>query len=98
MMFQRSLEWRLSAHIYGQPDALGIESGRHGDGAPFVLFRRRRNHEKLAEHFAATAMDHAGSCADVFIGESSYFLLKKVDQPPFPLKGCQQRQRRRMDP
>ena len=43
-------------------------------------------------------MDHAGSRADVFIGKPGYFLLKEVDQPAFPLKSRQQRQRRRMHP
>src|SRR5262245_33068156 len=97
-MFQRALEWRLPTHIACQPDALRIESGRERDGPALGALCRRRNVEKLAERFAASGMDHSSSRADVFIGKPSYFLLKEVDQTSFPLKGCQQRQRRRMRP
>src|SRR5262245_12581953 len=97
-MFQRALERRLSTHIAGQPDALRIESRRHSDRPAFVSLCRWRNDEELVERFAASPMDHTGSRADVFIGKPRYFLLKEVDQPPFPLKSCQQRQRRPMHP
>ena len=86
-------EGRLADHVAGDAHRGGVETFRQGDAATFVFSAQGLDAEVLAQHLAATFVDHTGGGADVGIRIRLHIFLDELDEAGVALQQAEQLQR-----
>ena len=86
VMPQDPFKRRISRNVAGQPDGFGIEIRRNGDLSPLSIFHDRLEINVLQQCCLAALMNAPDRCANLIVAIGTEVLLKKINQPAFPLE------------